>query len=89
MNEWGPGVNLPYYVKVGLVGTSIVLVVILVYRGYIPRKLTSESSGLFCQSRVTAVYSSPIRCAHSGSSKQRLLVTCFAHSNYTRRFSSV
>ena len=48
MNEcqWGPGVNLPYYVKVGLVGTSIVLVVILVYRGYIPRKLTSESSGL-------------------------------------------
>ena len=30
MNEWGPGVNLPYYVKVGLEGTSIVVVVILV-----------------------------------------------------------
>ena len=56
MNEWGPGVNLPY-VKVGLEGTSIALVVILVIYGlYIPRKLTSESSGFFCQSRVTAVY---------------------------------
>ena len=39
----------------------------------------------------TALYSFPTDHvhSHSGSSKQRLLVTCFAHSKYTRRFSSV
>ena len=47
MNELEWSVNL-LTSRWTIEGTSIVL------GGYIPRKLTSESSGLFCQSRVTA-----------------------------------